>query len=91
MAVSVKLPRPFRRMTQGQTEILLNGSCVRELLDDLESKHPGIQEKIYDDRNQLRRFINVYVNNEDIRFLEGLDTPISESDKVTVISAIAGG
>ncbi|GBD92653.1 sulfur carrier protein CysO [bacterium BMS3Abin05] len=91
MAINVKLPRPFRRMTQGQTEIVLEGQTIRELLDDLEEKHPGIQAKIFSENNELRRFINVYVNNEDIRFLNGLQTAVKETDKISIISAIAGG
>ena len=91
MPVTVRIPTPLQRLTNGQGEVACEGKTVTELLGDLERRHPGIKERICDDKGQLRRFVNVFVNEEDIRFLQGDQTAIKDGDEVSIIPAIAGG
>ena len=91
MAVLVRIPTPLQRLTNGQGEVSCAGASVKELLGDLEQRYPGIKERICDDTGKLRRFVNVFVNEEDIRFLQGDQTPIKDGDEVSIIPAIAGG
>ena len=91
MAVTVRIPTPLQRLTNGQGEVSCEGKTVTELLADLEKRHPGIKERICDEKGQLRRFVNVFVNEEDIRFLKGDQTSIKDGDDVSIIPAIAGG
>jgi molybdopterin synthase sulfur carrier subunit len=91
MAVTVRIPTPLQKMTNNQAEVKAQGSNVKEILADLEKQFPGIQGRLYDDQGKLRRFINFYVNNEDIRFLQGEETAIKDGDEVSVVPAIAGG
>jgi molybdopterin synthase sulfur carrier subunit len=91
MAVSVRIPTPLRRFTSDQSDVEMEGGTVADVLDDLESKHPGIKENLIDDSGAVRRFVNIYVNEEDIRFLDGPATPVKDGDQVTIVPAIAGG
>lgn len=91
MAVTVRIPTPLQRLTNGQGEVQCEGSNVGELLKDLEKRYPGIQERICDEQGKLRRFVNIFVNEEDIRFLQGDQTAIKDGDDVSIIPAIAGG
>ncbi len=91
MAVTVRIPTPLQRLTQGQGEVQCAGANVSELLGDLEKQYPGIKERICDEQGKLRRFVNVFVNEEDIRFLQGDQTSIKDGDEVSIIPAIAGG
>jgi molybdopterin synthase sulfur carrier subunit len=91
MAVKVRIPTPLQRITNGQSEVACDGTTVTELLEDLEKKHPGIKARICDEAGKLRRFVNVFVNEEDIRFLKGDQTPLKDGDEVSIIPAIAGG
>ena len=91
MAVTVRIPTPLQRLTSGQGEVQCEGSNVGELLKDLEKRYPGIQERICDEQGKLRRFVNIFVNEEDIRFLQGDQTAIKDGDDVSIIPAIAGG
>lgn len=88
---TVRIPTPLRKYTEGKDEVAVGGANVRELLDNLEAAHAGIGERIRDDKGAVRRFVNIFVGDEDIRFLDGLDTPLSEKDEVSIIPAIAGG
>lgn len=90
MAILVRIPTPLKRLVNGQTTVEAEGASVWEVVLDLDSKYPGIREKIYDGEDQ-RRFINLYVNEEDVRFLEGKNTPVRDGDKLSIIPAIAGG
>jgi sulfur-carrier protein len=90
MAVTVKIPTQLRAVTEGEGEIEVEGSTVGEALDAVFSRHDGLRDRITQD-GDLRRFVNVYVSGEDIRFQEGLQTPISEGDEVTILPAVAGG
>ncbi|MCG3175073.1 MAG: Sulfur carrier protein CysO [Myxococcota bacterium] len=91
MAVSVRVPTPLRKYTQGADVVQAAGSNVRELIDSLEKAHPGIKERLCDDKGEIRRFINIFVGGEDIRFMEGGATPVKDGDEVDIVPAIAGG
>jgi molybdopterin synthase sulfur carrier subunit len=78
-------------MTGGKNEVEIAGNTVAEIIENLGSAHPGIKERLYDEEGEVRRFINIYVNEEDIRFLTGKDTPLKDGDQVSIIPAIAGG
>lgn len=91
MAVKVLIPTPLQKLTNDQATVECEGSTIATLLDSLESSCPGIKGRLCDDKGELRRFVNFYVNSEDIRFLQGVDTPLSDGDEVSIIPAIAGG
>lgn len=91
MAVKVLIPTPLQKFTNNQATIECTGANVTELLDSLENSCPGIKARLYDDQGQLRRFVNFYVNDEDIRFLEGPNTPLTDGDEVSIVPAVAGG
>ena len=91
MAVTVRIPTPLQRLTNGQGEVQCGGTTVNDLLADLERRYPGVKERICDESGKLRRFVNVFVNEEDIRFLQGDQTPVKDGDEVSIIPAIAGG
>ncbi|MBL1174602.1 MoaD/ThiS family protein [Pantanalinema rosaneae CENA516] len=91
MSVKVLIPTPLQKLTNNQATVECNGSSIAELLDALEQSCPGIKARLCDDKGELRRFVNFYVNSEDIRFLEGIKTPLKEGDEVSIIPAIAGG
>jgi sulfur-carrier protein len=88
---TVRIPTPLRKITNGQEEVAASGATIGELLADLEKQFPGLKERICDDKGQLRRFVNVFANDEDIRFLQNLDTPVKEKDEISIVPAIAGG
>jgi sulfur-carrier protein len=90
MAINVRIPTPLRTLTGGADEVSIEGSTVGELLDNLEKKHPGIKERLCDEKG-VRRFVNIYANEEDIRFLDNLQTKLKEGDSVSIVPAIAGG
>ncbi len=91
MQVTVRVPAPLQKLTQNQGEVKANGANIRELIEDLEKKFPGIAERIYDETGKIRRFINIYVNEEDVRFLQQEQTSLKDGDEVSIIPAIAGG
>jgi molybdopterin converting factor small subunit len=91
MSVSVRIPTILRTYTGGASEVTADGDTLAALLDDLDASHPGIKARVLDDSGQLRRFVNVYVGNEDVRFLDNLDTPTPDGSQVSVIPAVAGG
>jgi molybdopterin synthase sulfur carrier subunit len=91
MAVRVRVPTPLRKFTQGADEVNAQGATVKALVDDLESKFPGIKARICDETGKVRRFVNVYVNGDDIRFLQNLETALKEGDAISIVPAIAGG
>ncbi|HSE84242.1 MAG TPA: MoaD/ThiS family protein [Thermodesulfobacteriota bacterium] len=88
---SVRIPTPLRRLTGDKDEVLVDAKNIQDLVEKLESQFPGTRERLCDENGNLRRFINLYVNNEDIRFLEGMKTELKDSDVVSIIPAIAGG
>jgi sulfur-carrier protein len=89
--VSVRIPTILRTYTGGESEVTAQGGTLSEVLDDLESSYPGIRARILDDQGAIRRFVNVYVGNDDVRFLNALQTPTPEGVQVSVIPAVAGG
>lgn len=91
MSVRVRVPTPLRKFTQGSDEVDANGATVAAMFDDLEQNHPGIKERIMDDGGKVRRFVNVYVNGDDIRFLKNVDTALKDGDNISIVPAIAGG
>ena len=91
MAINVRIPTPLRKFTNDQSDVEIEGSSVGEVIDNLEAAHGGIKEKLVDEEGSIRRFVNVYVNDEDIRFLDGADTKVKDGDSVTIVPAIAGG
>jgi molybdopterin converting factor small subunit len=91
MSVSVRIPTTLRTLTAGQSEVSLEGSNVRDVLSSLDRAHPGFAGRLLDDEGNLRRFVNVFVADDDIRFLEGLDTPVPDGSEVSIIPAVAGG
>lgn len=91
MAVTVRIPTPLRRLTQNQPEVEAEGDTIESLIEDLEANYPGIKERICDESGNVRRFVNIYLNDEDIRFLDGNATAVKDGDEISVIPAIAGG
>ena len=91
MTVRVRIPTPLRRFTGGAEEVGVGGNTIAVVVDDLEHKHPGIKERLCDEQGKVRRFVNIYVNGDDIRFLNGLDTAVKDGDEVSIVPAIAGG
>lgn len=91
MAVKVRIPTPLRKLTNGNDEVPAAGRKVSEVLDDLEKNYPGIKERICEPDGKLRRFVNLYLNDEDIRFKKNLETELNDNDELSIIPAIAGG
>ncbi len=91
MAVKVRIPTPLMKLTNNQSEVSAEGGTIAEILNNLESQYTGIKERICDESGAPRRFINIYLNEEDIRFLDGEKTGVKEGDEISIIPAIAGG
>jgi molybdopterin synthase sulfur carrier subunit len=91
MSVSVRVPTILRTYTSGESEVTASGDTLSEVLDDLDSNYAGIKGRILDDNGELRRFVNVYVGNDDVRFLDNLATPTPDGTQISVIPAVAGG
>jgi molybdopterin synthase sulfur carrier subunit len=88
---TVRIPTPLRKLTAGREEVVVAGATVAELIRNLEAAHPGIRERICDESGAVRRFVNIFVAAEDIRFLHNLDTAVQDADEVSIVPAIAGG
>ena len=91
MGVMVRIPTPLRRLTQGQDKVTVEGDDLDQVVGALEGRFPGIKERLCDETGELRNFVNVYVNGEDVRFLDGLKTETKAGDEVSVVPAVAGG
>ena len=91
MAVTVRIPTPLRTLTLDRDTVTSEAGTLQDLVTGLESEFPGMRERLCDDTGELRRFVNIYVNGEDVRFLEGLTTSISDGDEVSIVPAVAGG
>jgi len=91
MSVTVRIPTQLRGLTSGEGEIVVEATTVREAVSNLELLHPGIGERLLDGDGQLRRFVNVFLADEDVRFLDGLDTPVQAGQTLSVVPAVAGG
>ena len=91
MSIKVRIPTPLQKITANLGEVSAAGNTIKDVLADLEKQYPGIKDRLYDDKGGLRRFINFYVNDEDIRFLKGETTPVKAGDEISIVPAIAGG
>ena len=91
MPVRVRVPTPLRRFTAGSDEVSASGDSIKTVLQDLDRRHPGIGERLLDDKGELRRFVNVYLNGDDIRFLSQLESKVKDGDDISIVPAIAGG
>ena len=91
MSVHVRIPTILRNYTQGASEVTAEGTTLAEVLDDLEANHNGIKARVLDDAGELRRFVNVYIGNDDVRFIEGLASPTPDGTQISIIPAVAGG
>ena len=91
MSISVRIPTILRTYTGGASEVTASGETLTKVLDDLEANHPGIRARVLDDNGDIRRFVNVYVNNDDVRFLDGLGTATPDGAQISIIPAVAGG
>lgn len=89
--VSVRVPTQLRNLTGGQSEVAVEASTVGEALEALDAAHPGLGERIFDDSGELRRFVNVFVADEDVRFQQGLGTPVQGGQTISIVPAVAGG
>lgn len=91
MSVSVRIPTPLRKLTGGADEVSVEASSIGQLIDKLEAAHAGLKERLCDEKGDIRRFVNIYVNDEDVRFLDGRATALKDGDEVSIVPAIAGG
>ena len=91
MTIKVLIPTPLRSLTNDQDTVEAEGATVAAVIDDLETRHPGLKERLCDETGEIRRFVNIYVNQEDVRFKEGKDTPLKDGDEFSIVPAIAGG
>jgi len=88
---TIRIPAPLRKLTDGKDEVRVSGATVRAALDDVDRQHPGLKARIFDDAGQVKKFIKVYANDEDINGLASLDTPVKDTDEISIVPAIAGG
>ena len=91
MSVTVRVPTTLRPLTGGESEVSVDGGTVGEVLGNLDAAHPGFKDKIFDDEGNLRRFVNVFVADDDVRFMDGLDTAVPDGETLSIIPAVAGG
>jgi len=91
MSVTVRVPGPLRRLTEGKSEVEVEGSTVSQALGNLDARFPGFRDRLYDGDGKLRQFINIYLNDSDIRFGQGLETPVGADDDLSIVPAVAGG
>ena len=91
MSIMVRIPTPLRRVTNGQDKLQVNGDSVGAIIGDLDSQFPGLKERLCDEQGELRNFVNIYVNGEDVRFLDGINSATAEGDEISIVPAVAGG
>ena len=91
MSVTVRIPTPLRALTAEQDVVSAGGENLAAVIDDLDGSYPGFRERVLDDTGEIRRFVNVFVNGEDVRFLDGLHTAVANGDEVSIVPAMAGG
>jgi len=91
MAINVRVPQPLRGLTANQSVVAGSGATLSACIEQLESTYPGMRERLMDDTGQLRRFVNIYVNGDDVRFIDGLATSLKDGDEVSIVPAVAGG
>ena len=91
MAVTVKIPTPLRKLTSGATSVDADGATIGEVVAALEAAYPGMKERLVDDSGDLRHFVNIYLNGEDVRYLDGLNSAVGDKDELSIVPAVAGG
>lgn len=91
MAVTVRIPTTMRPLSGGANTVSVEGATLREVLTNLEAAHNGFGERLFDDKGDLHKFVNIFVSDDDVRYLQGLDTPVKDGDTVSIIPAVAGG
>ncbi len=91
MAVTVRIPQPLRNLTGDQSTVQTNGTSLADCIENLDSSYPGVRERVMDEGGDIRRFVNIYVNGDDVRFIDGLQTKLNEGDEVSIVPAVAGG
>ena len=91
MSISVRIPTPLRRVTNGVDKVDAEGDTLNQIIDSLDSQYPGLKGRLCDEDGELRNFVNVYVNGEDVRFMQGLATATKSGDEVSIVPAVAGG
>lgn len=91
MAIEVRIPTVLRKHTDGEKKVHGEGATLRQLIDDLDTRHDGVKGALVSDEGSLHRFINIYLNDEDVRFLGGIETPLEDGDSISVLPAVAGG
>jgi molybdopterin synthase sulfur carrier subunit len=91
MAVRVRVPTPLRRFTAGVDEVPADGVSIKAVIEDLERRHPGMRERLLDEKGDIRRFVNIYLNGDDIRFLDAINSKVKDGDDISIVPAIAGG
>ena len=91
MSVTVRIPAQLRTLSGGSGELALSGSTVAEVLKDLDTSHPGFADRLFDESGSLRRFVNIFLADEDVRFLQGLDTSVADGQTLSIVPAVAGG
>jgi len=91
MSVLIRIPTPLRRMTNGASKVEIDSSDVGDMVEKLDSSYPGFKDRLVDENGDLRYFVNIYLNGEDVRFLQGLDTATKSGDEVSIVPAVAGG
>lgn len=91
MAVKVRIPTTLRTLTGGAKELAVEGATVGEVLDAVEAAHPGVRDRVFDGEGAINRFVNVFVDDDDVRFLQGLDTPVPDGAELSIMQAVAGG
>ena len=91
MSATVKIPTPLRKLTNNETIVDADGTTVGQIVESLESAYPGMRERLIDDNGDLRHFVNIYLNGEDIRYIDGLKSSVSDNDELSIVPAVAGG
>ena len=91
MAKKIRIPTPLRKLTNNEELVEINAATIGEAITELQSRYPGIAERLVDEKGEVRRFVNIYVNEEDVRFLENQNPPLKDGDEISIIPAIAGG
>lgn len=91
MSINVRIPSPLRRLTGGSDIVEAEGSTMSDIVDNLEANYAGFKERLIDENGEMRYFVNLYLNGEDVRFLQGLDTATNDGDEISIVPAVAGG
>ena len=91
MSATVKIPTPLRKLTNNETSVDAVGKTIEQIIESLDSTYPGMRERLIDDNGDLRHFVNIYLNGEDIRYIDGLKSTVSDNDELSIVPAVAGG